>query len=133
MVGVPERTPVFESVSPGGRLLPAPRSQEMGVVPPDAISWAVYATPTAASASETVEMRSGEEDDELMMVMDKVAVAEAGVEPESVTATTKEELPATVGVPEIVPVGDSDRPAGSVPLETLQPYGAVPPDASRST
>jgi hypothetical protein len=51
--------------------------------------------------------------------------------PESVALTMKEELPTADGVPEIVPVAAKVTPAGSVPDDTLQAYGAVPPVAAR--
>jgi len=43
----------------------------------------------------------------------------AGVE-ESVTWTVKREVPAAVGIPEIVPDDDSDNPAGRVPEVSAQ-------------
>jgi len=58
--------------------------------------------------------------------IDRAAFAER--EPLSVTLTVKPEVPAAVGVPEIVfPARLS--PAGSDPLATDQVYGGVPPDA----
>jgi hypothetical protein len=54
-----------------------------------------------------------------------VTVAEAS----SVTWNVMLEVPAVVGVPPITPVADKLRPAGSVPEDTHQLYGAVPPVA----
>ena len=47
-------------------------------------------------------------------------LAEAEALAASLTATVKGNAPATVGVPEMVPVEDRLRPVGSVPLETDQ-------------
>ena len=49
----------------------------------------------------------------------------------SVTLTVKLLVPVAVGVPEMTPVlGASDKPAGSVPAEIDQVYGAVAPLAA---
>jgi hypothetical protein len=61
------------------------------------------------------------------IVMESAAVVE--VEALSVTRTVKFEVPAVVGVPEIVPAAESASPAGSVPAETFHEYGDVPPVA----
>ena len=45
-------------------------------------------------------------------------LAEAEALAASLTATVKGNAPATVGVPERVPVDDRLKPVGSVPLET---------------
>jgi len=47
-------------------------------------------------------------------------LAEAEALAASLTATVKGNAPATVGVPEMVPVEDRLRPVGRVPLETDQ-------------
>ena len=48
----------------------------------------------------------------------------------SFTWTVKENDPATVGTPEIIPVeGDKSRPLGSCPLNNNQVLGGVPPAA----
>jgi hypothetical protein len=44
-------------------------------------------------------------------------------------STVKEAVIACVGVPEMMPLELSERPAGSVPLITLHTYGALPPTA----
>jgi hypothetical protein len=49
---------------------------------------------------------------------------------ESVTFTVKLKEPEAVGVPEMVPAGESVRPAGKAPALMLQPYGVVPPVAA---
>ena len=47
---------------------------------------------------------------------------------ESTTLRVKLKVPAAVGVPVIAPVeGASVKPGGSVPAETVQVNGAVPP------
>ena len=48
---------------------------------------------------------------------------------ESVTPIVKLDVPETVGVPVITPVGDSLSPAGREPEAKLKVYGAVPPVA----
>ena len=52
-----------------------------------------------------------------------VAVAPAA----SFTCAVNVDVPAAVGVPEIMPVAERFKPAGSVPLVMLQVYGLVPP------
>jgi hypothetical protein len=51
----------------------------------------------------------------------------------SVAVIVKVKVPATVGVPERItdegPPGLSERPVGSVPLETVKMNGAFPPTA----
>jgi hypothetical protein len=57
----------------------------------------------------------------------KLADAVVAGEPESVTLTVKLEVPAVVGIPEIVPVDAVRvRPAGNAPEVILQLYGVVP-------
>jgi hypothetical protein len=51
-----------------------------------------------------------------------VAVPDA----ESVTLVVNEKVLATVGVPEMVPAKESERPGGSDPVEMDHVYGAVP-------
>jgi hypothetical protein len=47
----------------------------------------------------------------------------------SVTWTVKGKVPVTVGVPLITPVADVRlRPLGRFPADTLQVYGATPPE-----
>jgi hypothetical protein len=49
------------------------------------------------------------------------------------TVTPKEELPLPVGCPEMIPVdGARLSPAGRLPEEIDQVYGAVPPVACRA-
>ena len=59
-----------------------------------------------------------------LIVTERAALADP--EAPSVTFTVKVEVPAVVGVPEIVPPA-SVNPAGSDPLDTDHAYGAVPP------
>ncbi len=47
----------------------------------------------------------------------------------SAACTVTVEVPAVVGVPLITPEVDNVRPAGKVPVVTVQVYGAVPPIA----
>ena len=66
----------------------------------------------------------------IVMLNDCVAVCAVG-EVESVTLAVKLKEPAVVGVPEIVPAAESDRPAGKAPEVMLQLYGVVPPLAAK--
>ena len=59
-------------------------------------------------------------------MIDRFAVADP--EAPSVTFTVKFDVPAVVGVPEIV-LPERLSPAGSVPPDTDQVYGGVPPMA----
>jgi hypothetical protein len=61
------------------------------------------------------------------MLNDCVAVCAVGTV-ESITLTVKLNVPAVVGVPEIVPLAaTSVRPAGNAPELMLQVSGVVPP------
>jgi hypothetical protein len=58
---------------------------------------------------------------ELLMIMVKLVVAVSGVLSESFASTVKSELPAVVGVPEIMPEAEpSESPTGRLPVLTLQ-------------
>jgi len=59
----------------------------------------------------------------------KALLALAFGEEESWTVTVNVAEPTAVGTPESAPAVLSVKPAGRVPDETLQVYGAVPPDA----
>ena len=47
----------------------------------------------------------------------------------SVTFAVKLLAPAVIGVPVMVPVGERISPDGSVPADTVQTYGTIPPEA----
>jgi hypothetical protein len=64
------------------------------------------------------------------IVMLKLAEAVVVGEPESATLIVKLNDPDAVGVPEIVPVAERDRPPGKAPELMLQVYGVVPPVAA---
>ncbi len=51
---------------------------------------------------------------------------------ESVTLTVNVNVPASVGVPLMIPVEDKARPGGSDPDTTDQVLGGVPPNALTS-
>jgi hypothetical protein len=121
-VGVPETTPPAERFRPAGKD-PADTVQEYGGVPPDAPSDCEYAVPTVPGGREELLMLSAAGP----IVSDSPAVVET--EALSVTFAVKFEVPAVVGVPEIVPAADSVSPAGSDPADTVHEYGDVPPDA----
>jgi len=63
-----------------------------------------------------------------LIVTEKTFVDEAPSAPS--TRTVKLELSAVVGVPLRTPTVDKVRPAGSVPTDTDQLYGVVPPVAA---
>ena len=48
----------------------------------------------------------------------------------SLTCTVKLEVPAAVGVPLIVPLAESERPAGNEPVDMDQEFPPVPPLAA---
>ena len=124
VVGVPLTTPVAGlRVRPAGSVL---LLQAIGAVPLLALS--VKLTGVARYMSLNVA-------GVVLIVIGVVTVIESGMladsrgTDESTAVMVKLLVPAVVGVPLIIPVADaSDRPAGSVPAETLHVYGAVPPD-----
>jgi hypothetical protein len=62
-----------------------------------------------------------------------VAFAVCTVALESFTVTPMEKLPLAVGMPEIIPVPVPNlSPAGKLPEEIVQVYGAVPPLANNA-
>jgi hypothetical protein len=125
VVGVPEITPPELKESPAGRL-PELSDQLYGVTPPVAVSVWLYATPIwPFGRLEVVTDRS------TGITIESAWSSVSGVPWESVTRTVKFEVPAVVGVPEIVPVEPpSDSPAGSEPDTTDQLYGVTPPVAA---
>jgi hypothetical protein len=110
-VGVPLITPPELKESPAGNE-PALSDHEYGVTPPEAASVWEYATPTVPPGRlEVVTLRSG--GITIESAWSSVALTL------SVTRAVKFEVPAAVGVPEIVPVElPSDNPAGRLP-ETI--------------
>jgi hypothetical protein len=113
-VGVPAISPVEAfSANPAGRD-PEARDQLYGDEPPPAESTLEYSVFTLPPGRELVTIWSGETLIVMLMDNDCLAVCTVGAD-ESVTATTKFETPAVVGIPEIVPFADRDRPSGSVP------------------
>jgi len=109
-VGVPEIIPVAVSKPrPAGRVPAVTAQLYVGRPPATASAW-LYAVPTVAAGSVVVVMVIA------FIVMDKADDAVCGDVAESVTVTVKGEVPATVGVPEIIPVAPSKvRPAGRDP------------------
>ena len=109
VVGVPLTThPLSES--PAGSV--PVMEHAYGVVPPVAVMFALYETPTVPLGRTLVSV-SGE-----LMVMETAAVAEAPTL--SVTLTVKAEVPFVVGIPEMMPVlGEIANPGGSVPALML--------------
>jgi hypothetical protein len=82
-----------------------------GAVPPVIPTVELYGAPTVPFGSCEVVIVIVEVALEIVMVIVIVAVAEAA----SVTRAVPVEMPAMVGVPEMTPVLESVRPAGSEP------------------
>jgi hypothetical protein len=107
-VAVPLIVPLAESERPAGSE-PVDIDQALPPVPPLADSVWLYADPTVPLGSEDVVTINGG----LAIVMLRVCVSVAFEL--SFTCAVKFPVPAVVGVPLIVPLAASDRPAGSAP------------------
>ena len=92
--------------------------QLYGVLPPLAASVAEYAVFVTPPGSEEVVMCTGVA--LAATVMLRFAVVLVAGEPESLTDTVNENVPAVVGVPLICPALLSVKPAGSDPEVTNQ-------------
>jgi len=119
-VGVPVTWPAELMESPAGRPVAV---KLYGVVPPEAVTVALYAVPTVPFGREVVVSTSPV--GAIVMVTFPVLVC-AGLL-ESVTVTDAVNVPAAVGVPVIWPLGLMDSPAGRPVAVKL--YGMVPPVA----
>src|SRR5262249_5130420 len=106
---------------------PAVTANELGAVPPVAVSvceYAVLTKPFGKLAGFTVMVAHGG----LM----KSAYARSPKQPlASVARTVKLNGPWTVGVPPTNPPPASVKPLGNAPALTVNPYGPVPPLALR--
>ena len=106
-----------ETLNPAGRVFPGAKAHVYGVVPPDAVSGSLYATPSVAIANEVVVAVSGCAPTAIV----KDFVTDCAVpEVESVTRTTKLKIPGAVGVPLKAPLAPKLRPVGKVPDARLQ-------------
>ena len=103
--------------------------EALAKAPPSTESWTEVmarpseATPETVVVPETVAPFAGlliETEGAAAVTTLMLRLAEAEALAASLTATVKGNAPATVGVPEMVPVEDRLRPVGSVPLETDQ-------------
>ncbi len=112
LVGVPEITPVVDRDRPAGKA-PATRDHEYGGTPPVAVREVEYANPTLAAGSVFVTILSGFRTDRTRVLVDDWTGFE-----ESRTENVRLNVPAVVGVPVIAPLGDSERPPGSVPPDS---------------
>ena len=92
--------------------------------PPDPVLTATEQLPPP----ESVERVIGVGGAAALIVTEKSFVDEALLAP--ATRTVKLELSAVVGVPLRTPAEERLRPAGSVPADTDQLYGVVPPVAA---
>lgn len=104
---------VAESDNPGGRL-PDAMDQVYGVVPPVAFTVCEYEVPTVtAGRPGIVTLRAV-----APTVMETGAVVDWTGLLLSMAFTVKLETPLPVGVPEIMPDEERDRPAGRLPDAT---------------
>jgi len=103
--------------------------EALAKAPPSTESWTEVmarpseATPETVVVPETVAPFAGlliETEGAAAVTTLMLRLAEAEALAASLTAAVKGNAPATVGVPEIVPVEDRLRQVGSVPLETDQ-------------
>jgi len=119
-VGVPLMTP-STSVNPAGSD-PLATDHVYGGVPPVALTACEYVFPAVPGGNKDVLILSAG----AAIVIASEALADADAA--SVALTLKLEVPAAVGVPEMVPPA-SVSPAGSDPLDTDHAYGELPPVA----
>ena|SRR5438552_2496905 len=120
--GVPDNSPVEESVNPGGSWPPVV-DHEYGRVPPEASSVPEYVTPTAPfPRGDEPVIVSGFT---TSTVNARVAVC-AGA-PASLARAVKLKLPAVNGLPLSTPAELNVRPGGNIPDAKDQEYGVVPP------
>lgn len=131
-VGVPVTAQFAARVKPVGSV-PEASEQLYGPVPPDTPTAALYGVLTAPLGSVPVVRVSVPPPlPPLPPVMAMLKDAVAVVPLESATCAVKVYVPATVGVPDSMPVAPlSDSPLGSAPDLTVKVYGAVPPLAAR--
>ena len=122
---MPPRAPAEERVRPAGSV-PADTDQvRVAAVPPVVANVWLYAVPTVpAGNGEAVEIERAAV--AALIVTENAFVAV----PPPVTWTVKSKVPAAVGVPPRAPAEERVRPAGSVPADTDQVYGVVPPVAA---
>jgi hypothetical protein len=121
-VGAPVRTPEVDSVTPAGRA-PAETDHVYGATPPVATSVVLNALPTTPFGTLVVEIRSGA----ALTTSVNVVVIFTGMVEESVALKVSTEFPSVDVVPEIRPLEESVRPAGSVPETSANVTGALPP------
>ena len=123
-VGVPEITPALDMVNPAGRF-PALTDHVYPGVPPVALNVVLYELPVSAAprlVDVIVNVLAA-----ALTAIDSCAEAVCAGEALSVTVTVKFAVPFAVGVPEITPPFDNERPAGRLPDVIDQVYPGVPP------
>src|SRR5450432_3525753 len=119
-VGIPERTPALESVSPLGRV-PIVTVKVYGLLPPLAVMVWLYAAVVVPSGSACgFIVIVGQV---MVIVYDRVPLQPLL----AVALTVKVKLPLADGVPERTPAVDRLSPPGRVPLDTVKVYGLLPP------
>jgi spore coat protein U-like protein len=128
VVGVPEITPVAPRLRPVGKV-PELTLHVYGGTPPVAANVDEYEEPLVASGTEEVVTETGATEAAIVKVSALLALAFG--EEESSTVTVNAAEPTATGTPESLPALVKLKPAGRVPDETLQVYGAVPPEAAK--
>ena len=119
-VGVPNTMPFSDRLSPGGRS-PSVMLHVIGAVPEASRAVTGYAISTMPSGSIVVII--------IGATASAVIVTESGWVslPAALAAfTVKLKTPATVGVPEMIPVAESVKPVGKAPFSNVQVIGEVP-------
>ena len=113
-VGVPERRPSAERLTPGGSS-PADSDHVSGAVPPEAWRMALYGDARYPVGREVVITSRMP-----VAVMAKACEVVDGIEAESRTEIVAVALKALVTVPVMLPVAESVRPVGKLPPVTDQ-------------
>ncbi len=123
VVGVPEMVPLMVSDIPGASS-PAVMLKVYGACPPLAVMILLYATPSVPFGRGGGERVMGGQAGSLITLV----YACNPVQPlASVAVTVKVNVPATLGVPDMSPLLESDIPGASSPAVTMKIYGACPP------
>ena len=122
-VGVPLMIPELNRFNPVGKA-PFSKLHVIGAVP-EASSCALYAVPVAPLGKDVVVITGATA--ELVTTIDNAFVSLPTL---LVALTVKLEVPAVLGVPEMMPADDSVNPAGKLPLCNDHVIGVVPEAAS---
>src|SRR4029078_9541643 len=129
VVGVPEIRPVDAfSVRPAGSAPPA-TDQVTTPFPPVAVTVVAYQMLFRPAGSDAVPMATGA----APIAIEPLAEAAVAGSEASATVIENAKVPLLSGVPLRTPVAESSAtPAGSAPLEIVQVYAPLPPEACRA-